>query len=187
VAEPSDEPCVPLRWRPYLVGAILLSGVMLVAAMGVVSPASGGMDGADLRARIVRDLLRLRAAVADYSLDTGEAPPAVFDLGGAYAGGLLDADCAPFAVREAWRGPYLPGPMARPTPASFWSLAEPRRQLDRDGDGAEDEVWARLHRGHGEIDDALAAWCDQVLDDGAPGRGAVRVTPAWIWFQLLER
>ena len=44
-----------------------------------------------------------------------------------------------------------------------------------------------MHRGTGELDDATAAWLDQVLDDGKPGTGKVRVAPGAILFKLLER
>jgi hypothetical protein len=187
VHQQTRESFVDTRVRPWLLVSLGISLALVMLAMGVVAPVSGAAVQAELGARIVRDIQRLRAAVADYALDTGAVPPAVFDLSRGYDGGMTDVDTAPFRVRASWNGPYLPGSMARPTPASFWGLTGRRRQLDRDGDGQDDELWARLHRGHGEIDDSLAAWCDAVLDDGAPDAGAVRVTPDWVWFHLIER
>jgi hypothetical protein len=177
----------PFTRRPWLLLSMGLAGLLLMLLMGVAMPATGAMAGPELGPRIVHDVQRLRAAVTDYALDTGEFPPAVFDLSEGYDGGLSHVETAPFRVQDAWNGPYLPARMERPTPASFWSLTEQRRELDRDGDGLADEAWARLHRGHGEIDATLAAWCDEVLDDGVPDTGCVRVTPAWVWFHLTER
>jgi hypothetical protein len=186
VAQQENVPFVGPRLRPWIVVSLAVSLALLVLAMGVVSPASGETSSEALGPRIAHDIQRLRSAIAEYTLDTGELPTAVFDLSEGFDGGLSNPDTAPFRVRDRWDGPYLPGPMQRPTPASFWSLAERRLLLDRDGDGEEDECWIRLHRGHGEIGPSLAAWCDLVLDDGMPSAGAVRVTPAWIWFHLLE-
>lgn len=187
MSERPSESFVGPRARPWIVVALGISLALVVFAMGVTAPGAEPPPLPDLRDRIVDDVRRLRAAVTEYSLDTGRFPPAVFDLSEGYDGGLSDAEYAPFDVRPDWAGPYLAGPLSRPTPSSFWSLTGPLCQLDRDGDGAEDESWTRLHRGHGEIDPELAAWCDEVLDDGVPDQGAVRITPDWIWFHLLER
>jgi hypothetical protein len=187
VSERPSESFVGPRARPWIVVALGISLALVVFAMGVTAPGAEPPPLPDLRDRIVDDVRRLRAAVTEYSLDTGRFPPAVFDLSEGYDGGLSHVETAPFRVQDAWNGPYLPARMERPTPASFWSLTEQRRELDRDGDGLADEAWARLHRGHGEIDATLAAWCDEVLDDGVPDTGCVRVTPAWVWFHLTER
>jgi hypothetical protein len=44
-----------------------------------------------------------------------------------------------------------------------------------------------VHRGEGVLDDQLAALLDAALDDAVSTTGVVRVTPAWVWIQLIER
>jgi hypothetical protein len=117
VPQQTRESFVDPRVRPWLLVSLGISLALVMLAMGVVAPVSGAAVQAELGARIVRDIQRLRAAVADYALDTGEVPPAVFDLSRGYDGGMTDVDTAPFRVRASWNGPYLPGSMARPRPA----------------------------------------------------------------------
>jgi len=165
-------------------GAVAVAAVFGLA--GVVAPATLVPERTDLRAAILADHARLSAALSGFARDTGVLPKAVFDLTEGYDGGLLDATFVPAAVADAWRGPYIGARPSRPTPASFWSVAEPQLLLDLDRDGEADESCLRLHRGYGEIDDDTAAWLDGVLDDGDPQRGHVRVTPTWIWFRIVE-
>jgi hypothetical protein len=176
-----------VRWR-WPVGLAAVGALaLLTTTMGVVAPLRGGVGEDDLRAGIVSDFYRIEHAAQAYVQDTGDFPGPAFDLSDGYDGGLRRRASAPPRQQGSWKGPYLELPPARPTPQSFWSLAEPQTMLDADGDGAADELWARLHRGYGELGDETAAWLDRVLDDGQAGGGALRVTPTWIWFKLLER
>jgi len=78
----------------------------------------------------------------------------------------------------------------RRTKGRFVDRADGRHrttELARTGDGRPDELWTRLNRGNGEVDDDTAAWLDRSLDDGRADAGKVRVTPTWIWFELAER
>lgn len=159
---------------------------VLVLSAGVIRPSTGDDRQRELRAVLLDDYQRLRSAVHAYAEDTGEFPPPVFDLSGPYDGGLADPIHVPFGVSALWRGPYLDGPIEAPAPGSFWSLATLCHLDDEDGDGQRDEAWARVQRADGSIDDATAAWLDEQLDDGAPARGTVRVTPTWIWLKLAE-
>lgn len=163
----------------------------VVAALALSAAVIGAPDEIDrqraLRATLLDDYYRLRGAVLAYSEDVGEFPPAVFDLSNEYDAGLGDPVFVPFRLKQAWRGPYLSQPIDPPVRDSFWSLSTLRHLEDEDGDGQRDEAWARIHRGDGGIDEATAAWLDEQLDDGAPDRGAVRVTPTWVWLKLGER
>ena len=179
----SSRPKLPRTSLPWLSAA----GVALLAVAGLVAPLSGGARSHAVQDSIVKDLGRLRAAVAAYAHDTGELPPAVFDLEEGYDGGLTDRTFVPWRLRAAWRGPYLEPRLTAPAPACFWSLAEPCCMQDGDGDGQPDELWGRLHRAQGTLDDELALSLDRQLDDGHPDTGVVRITPAWIWCQLIER
>jgi hypothetical protein len=162
------------------------AGALVLLLAGVVSPLASDAGSRQLADQIVLDLQRLRVAVEAYARDTGELPPAVFDLGEGYDGGLSDTTFVPWRLRKTWRGPYLEPRLLPPLPSCFWSLAEPCHMQDGDGDGESDEVWGRLHRGHGTLDAALAQALDERLDDGDPATGVLRVTPAWIWYQLIE-
>jgi hypothetical protein len=169
------------------VPALVVVFIALLATMGVLVPRTDRGAGQDLRAAVLQDYYRLEHAVSEYVTDLGEFPAPVFDLTEGFDGGLADALFVPLELRERWHGPYLRSHLGRPTRSSFWSLVEPRVLHDGDRDGEADEAWARLHRGYGELDDATAAWFDEVLDDGVADAGIVRVTPTWIWFQLFER
>jgi hypothetical protein len=175
------------RWRKAAAIAALGVIATLGATMGVVSPIRDDANQDELRGSLVSDFYRIEHAAEAYVKDTGDFPGPAFDLSGGYDGGLFKRDSAPRRQQAAWKGPYLDPAPARPTRQSFWSLAEPQSLEDADHDGQADELWARLHRGDGELDDGTAAWLDQVLDDGQPGTGKLRVTPTWIWFKLLER
>lgn len=176
------------RWKVLAAPVSLAVLVVLVGSMGVVAPgAAEQAEREDLHAGLVADFYRIEHAVQAYLADNGEPPAAAFDLSDGYDGGLVQRTFAPLRHQGTWQGPYLPRPPARPTPQSFWSLAEPQALEDADRDGAADEVWARLHRGYGELDDATAEWLDATLDDGQPGLGGVRVTPTWIWLKIAER
>lgn len=174
------------RARPRLIWASV-AGVALVAVAGLVAPLPRATRSNAMQAAIVADLGRLRTAVVAYAQDTGELPPAVFDLEEGYDGGLTDRTFVPWRLRAAWRGPYLEPRLTAPAPSCFWSLAEPCLMQDGDRDGQPDELWGRLHRAQGTLDDELALALDRQLDDGDPAAGLVRVTPAWIWCQLIER
>jgi hypothetical protein len=175
------------RWR-VLVGPVVVAALLLlVGTMGVVAPLARQTTQDDLRAGIVSDFYRIEHAALTYARDTGEFPAASFNLTDGYDGGLRDRANAPLRHQTSWTGPYLDPLPARPTRQSFWNLAEPQSLQDDDGDGGTDELWARLNRGYGEIDDATAAWLDETLDDGGPDAGDVRVTPTWIWFKIAER
>lgn len=179
---------MPSRWKLLVAPVSLAVLAALVAGMGVVVPGGAARAGRDdLHAGIVADYYRLEHAVRSYLDDNGEPPAPAFDLSDGYDGGLVQRAFAPLRHQPTWRGPYLASPPVRPTSQSFWSLAEPQAMEDADGDGAADELWARLHRGYGELDDETAAWLDASLDDGQAGQGALRVTPTWIWFKLAER
>ncbi|MGQ0552543.1 MAG: hypothetical protein ACT4PU_04925 [Planctomycetota bacterium] len=182
-----DALSMPPRWRPWTLLGLGLATVGLFASMGLLMPATTTAGEDDLRATILNDLDRLEHAVSEFTVDTGAFPAPVFDLGEGYDGGLSDRSFVPFEAAQRWRGPYLRRSLQSPTRSSYWGLAEPRRLLDEDGDSEADELWARLHRGHGEIDDATASWIDQVLDDGNLTSGRMRATDGFLWFKLLER
>jgi hypothetical protein len=175
------------RWRLPLVVGVAAALTALASMMCVISPLRASAARDDLRAGIISDYYRLEHAAQDYVRDNGGFPGPAFDLSDSYDGGLRLRASAPPHQQATWKGPYLSAALARPTPQSFWSMAEPQVLQDSDHDGQADELWARLHRGNGEIDDDTAAWLDKVLDDGAADTGGVRVTPTWIWFKLLER
>lgn len=179
------QPDTRSRWPVVIaaVGALAL----LTTTMGVVAPIEANADTDELRAGIISDFYRIEHAAQAYVDDAGDFPAPAFDLSEGYDGGLRLRASAPPRQRKAWKGPYLEAPPARPTPQSFWSLSEPQHLQDEDGDSQADELWARLHRGYGELQDSTAAWLDRVLDDGRPDDGKLRVTPTWIWFKLLER
>jgi hypothetical protein len=168
-----------MKWVALACAALLLSAVLVGQSQA---------DDNNKAARaIFAEVKRLRAAVEGYVRDTGELPPAVFDLGAGYDGGLSDVANVPWRLRDAWHGPYLQPRPRPPLSSCFWSLAEPCHMQDGDGDGEADEVWARVHRGEGVLDDQLAALLDAALDDAVSTTGVVRVTPAWVWIQLIER
>ncbi len=184
----SKDPFLPAsRWRMLPVPALAVAFLALVVSMGLVSPTHERLAAEDLRAQVVSDFYRLQHAASAFAKDNAAFPPAAFDLTGGLDGALTDRSFVPATLAATWKGPYLTPPMGRPTRNGFWSLAEPCCMRDADGDGAADELWARLNRGSGEIDDESAGWLDRVLDDGGDGTGTVRVTPTWIWFQLVER
>jgi len=183
---PAPDPFqTPARWRLLLPLTAVLGIGLVVLLMGLVSPGDLGSGGDDLRATILQDQASLQRAVEAFVRDTHAPPAASFDLSEGVPSALSDARLVPFARQENWRGPYLSPGLARPTPASFWSLADPEVS-GPETDGMPACVWGRLHRGYGEIDDATAQYVDQVLDDGQPGRGAVQVTDTWIWFRLAD-
>jgi hypothetical protein len=173
-------------FRLLVVPASIGAALLLLGTMGVVAPLSGGKDPEALRAAIVSDFYRLEHAALSYVSDTGEFPAAAFDLSEGYDGGLVGRASAPVRHQDSWDGPYLAAPPGRPLPQCFWSLAEPQSLQDQDGDGQADELWLRLHRGYGELDDETAAWLDAVLDDGRADGGRVRLTPTWVWFAVTE-
>ena len=173
-----------LRALPIAAAGLALAG--LAGLMGVVAPGESRLSRQDRQAAILADYYRLEAALVAFVRDTGQLPGAAFDLTEGVDGGLCERTFVPSDVLPRWRGPYLHARPSHPTPASFWGVAEPRVLVDRDRDGDPDECCLRLHRGYGEIDDETAAWLDQVLDDGRPDAGRVRVTPTWIWFQVAE-
>jgi hypothetical protein len=175
------------RWRFVAFPALFAAGVLLLGTTGVVEPLTRQVDADELRSGIVSDYYRIEHAALDYLRDHGEFPAPAFDLSDGYDGGLKRRANAPLRHQPAWAGPYLDPLPERPTKQSFWSLAEPQALLDADGDGQTDELWARLNRGYGQIDDENAAWLDVSLDDGVADAGMVRVTPTWIWFKLAER
>lgn len=183
---PTPMTLTPPRWRALTLLGTGVALTLLLGSSGLLSPGAGAAEARELRAIVLEDRDRLERAVRDFTADTGAFPTAVFDLSEGYDGGLSDPLYVPRTVAAAWAGPYLRPRLARPTRASFWSLAEPCSMQDEDGDGQPDELWGRLHRGYGEVDDALANWLDATLDDGRPEQGLVRVTPTWIWFKLLE-
>ena len=160
---------------------------IVVLSAGVIGQPPKDDRRLELRASLLDDYYRLRGAVLAYADDTGEFPSPVFDLSGEYDAGLRDPGCVPVRVQEHWAGPYLATPIDAPVRGSFWSLSSARELEDEDGDGQRDEIWARVHRADGGIDDATAAWLDEHLDDGAGGQGEVRVTPTWVWLKLAER
>jgi len=175
------------RWKLLAAPLAVACAAVLVMTMGVVAPAVGRAERDDLHAGIVADFYRIEHAALCYLRDNGDAPSAAFDLSEGYDGGLVQRAFAPLRHQATWQGPYLAAPPARPTPQSFWSLAEPQALEDSDRDGAADELWVRLHRGYGELDDQTAAWLDATLDDALPDAGELRVTPTWIWFKVTER
>lgn len=174
------------RWRLLVVPASIVVAFLLLGTMGIVAPIRHRSEADELRSGIVSNFYRLERALVGYVTDNGEFPAAAFDLSGGYDGGLLQRASAPVRHQPTWDGPYLRAAPSRPLPQCFWSLAEPQRLEDEDGDGQADELWVRLHRGYGELDDETAAWLDRVLDDGLPGDGRVRVTPTWLWFEVVE-
>ncbi len=173
------------RWRQALPLTAVMGLGVVVSLMGVVGPTPSASGGDDLCMSVLADHSRLRFAVKAFMHDTHVSPSASFDLSAGVPSALSDARLVPFARQETWRGPYLEPGLSHPTPASFWSLADPgvTDGLDADPGPA---VWARLHRGYGEIDDATALSVDQALDDGDPGRGTVQITGTWIWFRLAD-
>jgi len=174
------------RWKLLVVPVSIGVAFLLVGTMGVVRPLSRQSDEERLRAGIVSDFYRLERAAVAYVADNGEFPAAAFDLSDGYDGGLVQRAAAPVRHQATWAGPYLKASPPRPTPQCFWSLAEPQCLQDADHDSQADELWVRLHRGYGELDDETAAWLDRVLDDGQPGKGRVRVTDTWVWFEVAE-
>ena len=174
------------RWRFTAFPLVFAAAVLTVGTMGVVQPLRKQATDDDLRGAIVSDYYRIEHATLAYVEDNGEYPAAAFDLSDGYDGGLCRRTSAPVRHQKTWSGPYLDALSLRPTPHCFWSLAEPQSLRDADGDGLPDELWTRLNRGYGEIDDETAAWLDRSLDDGRADAGKVRVTPTWIWFELVE-
>ena len=174
------------RWRFVAFPMVFAAAVLTVGTMGVVQPLQEQTSADDLRSAIVSDFYRIEHAALAYSADNGEFPAAAFNLSDGYDGGLRQRANAPVRHQKTWAGPYLDPLPSRPTRQSFWSLAEPQRLIDGDGDGHLDELWTRLNRGNGEIDDDTAAWLDRSLDDGRADAGKVRVTSTWIWFELAE-
>jgi len=174
------------RWRSLAIPLVFAAAVMIVGTMGVVDPLRDQATADDLRSAIVSDFYRIEHAALAYARDNGEYPAAAFNLSDGYDGGLASRTSAPARHQKTWSGPYLAPLPSRPTPQAFWSLAEPQSLRDADGDGQRDELWTRLNRGNGEVDDETAAWLDRSLDDGRADAGKVRVTPTWIWFELAE-
>ena len=174
------------RWRFVAFPLVFAAAVLTVGTMGVVHPLRRQASADDLRSAIVSDYYRIEHAALSYVEDNGEFPAAAFNLSDGYDGGLRQRTSAPVRHQPTWAGPYLDPLPSRPTSQAFWSLAEPQRLLDADRDGQPDELWTRLNRGNGEIDDETAAWLDRSLDDGRADAGKVRVTPTWIWFELAE-
>ena len=175
------------RWRFVVFPLVFAAAVLTVGTVGVVQPLQEQVTADDLRSAIVSDFYRIEHAALRYVKDNGEYPAAAFDLSDGYDGGLRQKANAPVRHQKTWAGPYLAPLPSRPTSHAFWSLAEPQHLRDADGDGQADELWTRLNRGNGEVDDETATWLDQALDDGRPDAGRVRVTPTWIWFELAER
>jgi hypothetical protein len=176
----------PSTWRVLLPAALFLAMLGVVVLVGVVEPEGLSGRAERLRATVLQDYYQLEHAVDSYVRDTHALPTSTFDLSAGSPGPLSDRQLVPLPQQAAWHGPYLETGLSHPTGASFWSLVDPCLKEDADHDGESDEVWGRLHRGYGEIDDATAQWLDQVLDDGDGACGTVRVTDTWIWFQLLE-
>jgi hypothetical protein len=174
------------RWRFTVFPLVFAAALLTVGTMGVVHPLQRLTTADDLRSAIVSDYYRIEHAALAYVEDNGEYPAAAFNLSDGYDGGLRRRASAPVRHQKTWSGPYLDTLSLRPTRHSFWSLAEPQSLRDADADGLPDELWTRLNRGNGEIDDETAAWLDRSLDDGRADAGKVRVTPTWIWFELAE-
>jgi hypothetical protein len=184
MAAPSYQ-AFPSRGRlRLLAGAAVLSTGLLLGQTGLLDPSAQGGGGGDLRVAVLRDHVLLKHAVESYVRDVHALPMPSFDLSAGSPSGLSDGRLVPLAEQAGWRGPYLSRGLSRPTPASFWSLAG-REALSRVTGGPE-ATWGRLHRGYGQIDDEIARYVDEVLDDGEPARGDVQVTDTWIWFRLAE-
>ncbi len=178
----------PSSFSPHSVSAgAVIAAVLLIALGGFVVPGSlsGGHEA--LQGVVLEDLPRLQLAVSRYLEDNGDFPATTFDLSEGFQGGLVHSAFVPWAHQATWNGPYLFESMSRPTTNSFWGVVAPRCAEDTDGDGEQDELWARLHRGFGEIDDQSAALLDALIDDGDGEEGRVRVTSSAIWFFLAEK
>jgi len=159
----------------------------LVVSLGLVSPSrSQQSQGEHLRTRVLSDYYRLQHAVSAFVADTQALPAPSHDLSEGLDGGLSDMTLLPDGLAGAWKGPYLSPKLGRPAPDIWWGVDKPCVRNDRDADGAEDELWARLHRGKGGIDDKTAAWIDATLDDGQPDAGTVRIEKDVLLFQLAE-
>lgn len=164
--------------RPVVRPLASAAAFALIVTAGLALPAREQGRRDDLVARITADATHLAGALEAYRRDVGAWPAPVFDLSSGYRGGLVERDFADAAHRPLWAGPYLQG-LGRPTTNGFWSLP-----ATRPIDAPDDSKWLRVHRGFGEVDDDVATAVDALVDDGAPDRGAVRVTPSWIWFDV---
>ena len=185
-------------------GFTLIEMMVVIAILGVLTavllPNVTKVIEKSRLARTAAELQSIAAAMEAYLADVGSYPPAVGEgsIGGGWGAdrGLASRSSVTSAHLASWNGPYLKewpiktawGGIVGCSAEGAYYLHPPIGWIDRDGIAGND-VWIHMNPYCVRYPTAAAMQLDQLMDDGNPSTGRMRLTggvPEYIYYYVGE-